>query len=146
MGVSNPVNLEENLLLSKLKYMGTTLINNSYILKETEVRLDCENAYFHYFHSQSVQDISSSRVISKNVYPKCNCTCTRVKLNSKLRLREEHRLSVLEKRVMWKILETSRREVTERCRKFGNKELHNLYSSPNFIRMIKSRRMRWRGM
>jgi hypothetical protein len=26
-----------------------------------------------------------------------------------------------------------------------NEELHNLYSSPNIIRMIKSRRMRWAG-
>jgi hypothetical protein len=30
-------------------------------------------------------------------------------------------------------------------RKLHNKELHNLYSSPNIIRMIKSRRMRWAG-
>jgi hypothetical protein len=28
-------------------------------------------------------------------------------------------------------------------RKLHNEELHNLYSSPNIIRMIKSRRMRW---
>jgi hypothetical protein len=31
-------------------------------------------------------------------------------------------------------------------RKLHNEELHNLYSSPNIIRMIKSRRMRWAGM
>jgi hypothetical protein len=30
-------------------------------------------------------------------------------------------------------------------RKLHNEELHNLYSSPNIIRMIKSRRMRWAG-
>jgi hypothetical protein len=34
-------------------------------------------------------------------------------------------------------------EVTGDCRKLHNEELHNLYSSPNIIRMIKSRRMRW---
>jgi hypothetical protein len=30
-------------------------------------------------------------------------------------------------------------------RKLHNEELHNLYSSPNIVRMIKSRRMRWAG-
>jgi hypothetical protein len=33
--------------------------------------------------------------------------------------------------------------VTEDWRKLHNEEIHNLYSSPNIIRMIKSRRMRW---
>jgi hypothetical protein len=35
--------------------------------------------------------------------------------------------------------------VTEGWRKLHNEELHNLYSSPSIIRMIKSRRMRWAG-
>jgi hypothetical protein len=35
--------------------------------------------------------------------------------------------------------------VTGRCRKLHNEELHNLYSSPNIIRIIKSRRMRRAG-
>jgi hypothetical protein len=34
-------------------------------------------------------------------------------------------------------------EVTGECRKLHNGELHNLYSSPDIIRQIKSRRMRW---
>jgi hypothetical protein len=36
-------------------------------------------------------------------------------------------------------------EVTGDWRKLHNEELHNLYSSPNRIRMLKSRRMRWAG-
>jgi hypothetical protein len=35
--------------------------------------------------------------------------------------------------------------VTGDWRKLHNEELHNLYSSPNIIRMIKSRKMRWAG-
>jgi hypothetical protein len=38
-----------------------------------------------------------------------------------------------------------RDEMTGGWRKLNNKELHNLYSSPSIIRMIKSRRMRWAG-
>jgi hypothetical protein len=38
-----------------------------------------------------------------------------------------------------------RDEVTGDWRKLHNEELHNLYSLPNIIRMIKSRRMRWAG-
>jgi hypothetical protein len=42
-----------------------------------------------------------------------------------------------------KIFETKRNEVTGGRRKLHNEELHNLYSSPSIIRMMKSRRMRW---
>jgi hypothetical protein len=40
---------------------------------------------------------------------------------------------------------TKRDEVTEDWRKLHNQELQTFYSSPNIIRMIKSRRMRWTG-
>jgi hypothetical protein len=62
-----------------------------------------------------------------------------------LTLREEHRLRVLEKRVLRRIFRTKREEVTGEWRKLNNVELHNLYSSPNIIRQIKSTRMRWAG-
>jgi hypothetical protein len=55
-----------------------------------------------------------------------------------LTLKEEHRL-----RVLRKIFEPKRDEVSGGWRKLHNEELHNLYSSPSIIRMIKSRRMRW---
>jgi hypothetical protein len=62
-----------------------------------------------------------------------------------LTLREEHRLRVFENRVLRRIFGPKRDDVTGDWRKLHNDELHNLYSSPNIIRMIKSRRMRWTG-
>jgi hypothetical protein len=52
---------------------------------------------------------------------------------------------MFENRVLKAIFRPKRDEVTGDCRKLHNEELHNLYSSPNIIRMIKSRRMRWPG-
>jgi hypothetical protein len=62
-----------------------------------------------------------------------------------LTLREKHRLRVFENRVLRRIFEPKRDELTGEWRKFHNEELHILYSSPNIIRQIKSRRMRWVG-
>jgi hypothetical protein len=47
--------------------------------------------------------------------------------------------------VLRRIFGPRRDDVTGDWRKLRNEELHNLYSSPNIIRMIKSRRMRWAG-
>ena len=60
-----------------------------------------------------------------------------------LTLREESRLRVFENRVLRKIFGPKRDEVKGEWRKLHIKELNDLYSSPNIVRMIKSRRMRW---
>jgi hypothetical protein len=52
---------------------------------------------------------------------------------------------VFENRVLRMIFGPKRDEMTGEWRKLHNKELHDLYSSPNIIRIIKSRRMRWTG-
>jgi PAS domain-containing protein len=62
-----------------------------------------------------------------------------------LTLREEHGLRVYENRVLRRIFGLKRDEVTGGRRKLHNKELHDLYSSPNVIRMIELERMRWVG-
>jgi hypothetical protein len=62
-----------------------------------------------------------------------------------LTLREEHRLRVLENRVLRRIFGPKRNEVTGEWRKLHGGELHNLCSSPDIIGQIKSRRMRWVG-
>jgi hypothetical protein len=61
-----------------------------------------------------------------------------------LTLREERRLRMFENRVL-RIFGPKRDEVTGELRKLHNDELHDLYSSPNIVPVIKSRRMRWAG-
>jgi hypothetical protein len=62
-----------------------------------------------------------------------------------LTLRKEHRLRVFENRVLRGVFGPKGDEVTGEWRKLHSGELHNLYSSPDIIRQIKSRRMRWAG-
>jgi hypothetical protein len=62
-----------------------------------------------------------------------------------LTLGEEHRLRVFENRVLRRIFGAKRDGVTGEWRKLRSGELRNLYSSPEIIRQIKSRRMRWAG-
>jgi hypothetical protein len=60
-----------------------------------------------------------------------------------LTLREERRLRVFENKVLGRVFGSKRDEVTGEWRKLHNGELNALYFSPNFVRMMKSRRMRW---
>jgi hypothetical protein len=62
-----------------------------------------------------------------------------------LTLREEHRLRVFENRILRRIFGPKSDEVTGEWRKLHNEELHNLNPSPDIIRQIKSKRMRWAG-
>ena len=62
-----------------------------------------------------------------------------------LTLREERKLRVFQNMVLRRIFGPRRDEVTGEWRRLHNEELNDLYSSPNIVRVIKWRRMRWAG-
>ena len=64
--------------------------------------------------------------------------------NWSLTLREECRLRVFENNILRRIFGPKRDENGE-WRRLHNEELHSLYRSPNVVRMIKYRRLRWAG-
>jgi len=60
-------------------------------------------------------------------------------------LREERKLRVIENMVLRRIFGPRRDELTGEWRRLHNGELSDLYCSPNIVRVIKLRRMRWAG-
>jgi hypothetical protein len=68
-----------------------------------------------------------------------------VDVKRSLTLREEQRLRVFENRVLRRIFGPKRDQATGEWRRLHNGQLNDLYSSPNIIRVIKSRIMRWAG-
>ena len=55
------------------------------------------------------------------------------------------RLRVFENRVLRSVFGPKRDEITKKWRKLHKEDLRDLYSLPNIVRVVKSRRMRWAG-
>jgi hypothetical protein len=128
--------------VAKFKFLGRNETDQNCMDKEINSRLNSRNACCHSVHS-----LLSSRLLSGNVKVKIYKTIILpvVLYGSEtwsLTLREEHRLRVFENRVLRVIFGPKGDDVTGDWRKLHNGELHNLYSSTDIIRQIKSRRMR----
>jgi len=131
--------------VEEFKYSGKTLTNKNSIEKEIKTRLNPGNACYY-----SVQNLLSSSLLSKNLKTKIYRTIILpVVLYGceiwSLTLREERRLRVFENRVLRRVFGLKRDEVTGEWRILHNEELSDLYSLPNIVREVKSRRMRWAG-
>jgi len=92
-------------------------------------------------------NLLSSRLLSKNLKIKIYKTIILPVVlygceTWSLTLREERRLMVFENRVLRKVFGPKRGEVTGEWRKLHNEELNDVYSLPNIVRVVKSRRMR----
>jgi len=112
---------------------------------EIKNRLKLGNACYY-----SVQNLLSSSLLSKKLKIKIYRTIIMPVVlygygNWSLTLREERRLRVFENRVLRTVFEPKRDEVTREWRKLDNEDLNDLYSLPNIVRVVNSRRMRWAG-
>ena len=130
--------------MEQFKYLGTTLTNQDYIQDDNKSRLKPGNASY-----QSVQNLFSSSLLSKNLKSKIYRTIILPVVvygceTWPLTLTEECRMKVYENRVLRRIFGPKRDKVTGEWRKPHSEELDDLYSSPNIIRVIKSR-MGWAG-
>jgi hypothetical protein len=122
--------------VEELKYLGTNLTDQNSIQEEIKSRLKSGNACYH-----SMLSLWCSRLLYKNLKIKIYRT---VILPIVLYGCETWSLTlrVFENRVWRRIFGPKRDEVTGEWRKLHNEELRDQYSSPNIVRVIKSRRMR----
>jgi hypothetical protein len=127
--------LEFLMYFFQFRYLGTVR-NQNLVQEEIKRRLNSSNACYH-----SVHNLLSSHLLSKNlkiriykviILPVVLYGCETWSLT----LRDEHRL---------RVFGPKRDEVIGEWIKLHNEELHDIYSSPSIIRIIKSRRMRLAG-
>jgi hypothetical protein len=131
--------------VEQFKYLGPTLMIENYIHKEIKRSLKLGYACYH-----SVQNLLSSSLLSKSAKIKIYRTIILLVVlygceTWTITLREECRLRVFDSKMLRRIFGPKRDGETGEERRLHNKELNALYSLPNIIRVIRSRRLRWAG-
>ncbi|KAJ4434356.1 hypothetical protein ANN_22915 [Periplaneta americana] len=129
--------------VEKFKYLGATVTNINDTREEIKCRINIGNACYY-----SVEKLLSSSLLSKNLKVRIYKTVILPVVlygceTWTLTLREEQTLMVFENKVLRIIFGAKRDEATGQWRKLHNAELHALYTSPDIIRNIKSRHLRW---
>jgi hypothetical protein len=126
-----------------LKLLGKIFTNQNSFQEENHHTLQSGNACCH-----KVKYLLSSSLLSKTI----KINIQRIVIfssvlygyeNWSLTLKDEHRLSAFQSKVLRRIFGPKREEVTEEWREQYSEQLNDLYSSLNTIRVIKSRRIRW---
>jgi hypothetical protein len=131
--------------VEEFKHLRTTLTNQNSIQEEIKSRLRLRNICYY-----SVQNLLSSSFLSKTLKIKIYTTIILPVVlygceTWSLTLREECRMRVFENRVLRRVFGHKRDKVTGEWRKLHNEELRDLYSLPNIVWVVKSRRIRWAG-
>ncbi|KAJ4452284.1 hypothetical protein ANN_03803 [Periplaneta americana] len=129
--------------VEKFKYLGATVTNINDSREEIKRRINMGNACYYSFEKHLSSSLLSKnlkvRIYKTVILPVVLYGCETWTLT----LREVQRLRVFENKVLRKIFEAKRDEVTGEWRKLHNTELHALYSSPDIIMNIKFRRLIW---
>ena len=126
--------------IKKFKFLGATVTNTNDIREQIKRRINMVNVCYYSLNFivppafQELKVITYKTIILPVVLYGCETWS--------LTLREEHRLRMFENKVLRKIFGAKRDEITGEWRKLHSAELHALYSSPNIIRNLKSRRLR----
>ena len=132
-------------MVEMFKYLGVTVTNTNDIREEIKRKISIGYACYY-----SLEKILSSPLLSKklkvNTYKTIILPVVLYGCETwSFTLREEHRLRLFENKILRKIFGAKKDEIIGEWRKLENAELHALYSWPNTIRNLKSRRLRWAG-
>lgn len=125
--------------------MGAYVTSKNEVTEEIKSRLVSGNACFY-----SVQKLLTSRLISRKLKLKIYRTVILPVIlygceSWSTTLADEHKLRVFENKVLRKIYGPKRDEMTGEWRRLHNEELHGLYDSPDVVKIMKSKRLRWAG-